>query len=39
MDVKYILRRLVSKFKPLTLHVECAWDDEVWEKIKTKALD
>jgi len=39
MDIRYIVRRLFSKFKPLTLHVECAWDDEVWKKIKIKALE
>jgi len=38
MDIKYIYRRLLSKFKPMTIHVECAWDDEAWEKIQIKAL-
>jgi len=39
MDVRYLTRRFFSKFKSLTIHTECAWDDNVWEKIKEKALD
>ena len=38
MDIRFIMRRLFSKFKPMTIHVECAWDDKVWEQIKIKAL-
>jgi len=39
MDIRYICRRLLSKFKPMTVHVECAWEDSIWEKIQIKALE